>query len=452
MAKRGQIVAGLGAATAGAALALWRRRVRAPGVVANGGGQRPRVVVAGAGFAGVTFLGELHDQLGPDRAEVTLIDQHNYHLFTPLLYQVATGSVDASHVAYPLRPFCHNLGVRLRTATISTINVVDHVVETDEGPIPYDYLILALGSQTNYFGMREVEERSLGLKTLPAADTIRRTVIERVEQAADCADPAGRARLLTFAVVGAGATGIELVASLHDLIHANLLPYYPALAGEPAHIVMVEALGQILPGVDERVRTIARERLAELGIDLRLETAVSGIEDGALLTRGGGRVAAGTVIWTAGIRPNPVTAGLALAKSRDGRVLVDEYLRVPAEPNVFVLGDAAYAHSPGADTAYPPNAQVAVQEGPAAARNVARLIKGEPIEPFVYRSRGDLLALGRARAAAHIGPAVFDGLPAWVTWRGYYLTQLMGMKNRAGVAFDWASTLFSRRYIADIEA
>lgn len=442
------LLAGAGVALGGG-LALRRRRVLAPGI--TGEGPRPRVVVAGAGFAGVSFLSELHQRLRPDEVEVTLIDQHNYHLFTPLLYQVATGSVDAAHVAFPLRPFCHRLGVNLLTTSISNVNLIDRVVETGDGPLPYDYLILGLGSQTNYFGMKEVEERTQGLKSIGDANAIRRSVIENIEEAATTEDPAARRRLLTFVIVGAGATGVELVASMHELIHHNLLPYYPRLDPGEARIVMIEATDQILPGVDERMRAIAMARLTELGIDLRLQTAVSGVEDGAVLTREGGRVPSATAIWTAGIRPNPVTASMAVEKSRDGRIVVDDCLRIPAHSNVFVLGDAAAFRLPGAERPLPPNAQAAVQEGPATARNIAHLLRGEPIMPFEYHPHGDLIALGRARAAAQIGTVVYGGFPAWVTWRGYYLTQLMGMKNRTGVAFDWISSLASRRYIADIE-
>ncbi|MBX6342181.1 MAG: NAD(P)/FAD-dependent oxidoreductase, partial [Thermomicrobiaceae bacterium] len=411
----------------------------------------PRIVVAGAGFAGIYLLRNLREALGDLPADVLLIDRNNYHLFQPLLYQVATGSVEPDTIAYPLRPFSHQRGFEFLCAEVRGVNLIDQYVDTDAGRIPYDYLVLALGSQTNYFGMRDVEERALGLKTIPGATAIRRRILAAVERAAREPDPEARRRLLSFVVVGAGATGVELVGSIHDLLHNNLIPYYEDLDPDDVRIVLIEATDTILPGVDERLRRIAWQRLAELGIEVKLKTAVAGLRDGQVATRGGEAIPGETVIWTAGIRPNPVTAGLPVEKARDGRIVVDEYLRVPSHPNVFVLGDGAYFVDRRTGKALPPNAAVAVREGEATARNLARLVAGEPIEPFVYRPLGELMALGRWHAGAEIGPLVFGGLPAWLVWRMYYLTRLMGMKNRAAVVFDWVTTLFSRRYIANVQ-
>jgi NADH dehydrogenase len=355
------------------------------------------------------------------------------------------------NIAYPLRPFCQKHRVQLLTATVEGINLHDQVVVTNEGPVEYDFLVLGLGSQTNYFGMRDVEERAHGLKSLPAASAIRREIIGSVEAAADAEDANERRRNLTFIVVGAGATGVELVGSIHDFVHHNLLPYYPTLDPSDVRILLIEATDTILPGVDEKVRTLTKKRFQQLGIDLRLRTAVSGVDAGAVTMRGGDRIPANTIIWAAGIKPNPVTAGLPIEKSRDGRVVVDEYLRLNDHPNVFALGDNALATNRGADKPLPPNASVAYQQGATTARNLQRLVLGEPIEPFHYRDLGDLIALGRWHAAAEIGPLKFGGLPAWFVWRGFYLMRLMGMKNRAGVVFDWIATIFSRRYIVDIE-
>lgn len=437
-----------------AVLAMRRRHqsaipTRTPGADSRG---RPRIVVLGAGFAGIETINALADSMPAGAADVLLVDQNNYHLFTPLLYQVATGAVDPRNIAYPLRPFCRRRGFDFLTAHVQSVNLVERYVETDAGRLRYDYLVLGLGSQTNFFGMREVEQRSLGLKSLAGASHVRRSVINCVEQSSRIDSAAERRRLLTFAVVGAGPTGVELVASLHDLVHNNLLPYYPSLQPEDTRIVLIEAMDTVLPGLDEKMRRIAGERMGQLGIDLRLSTRVAGIENGAVVTRGGDPIPAATIVWTAGIRPNPVAAGLAVEKSRDGRIVVDEYLRVPSAPNVFALGDNAYTLHPRTGKPLPANASVAVREGTSAGHNLARLVAGEPIRPFVYRSPGELIALGRRRAAAQLGPVTFGGLPAWLLWRGFYLTELMGTRNRIGVAIDWIAALFSRRYIANTEA
>lgn len=432
-----------------------RRRRRARRGSDQPAADGPTIVLAGAGFANVAVLRELHRAL-PERwgrtARIRVIDRSNYHLFTPLLYQVATGSVDPLNIAYPLRPFCAELQDDFLCATIRSVNLIDQYVETDAGRVDYDYLVLGLGSQTNYFGMQEVEQRSLGLKTLKAASAIRSTIIDSVERAAQCNDPERRKHLLTFAVVGAGATGVELVNSLDDLLRTNLLPYYDSLKPGDERIILIEAMESILPGVDERMRRIALRRLDQLGVDLRLKTAVAGISDGAVVTRSGERIPAGTIIWTAGIRPNPVTAGLAVEKSRDGRIIVDEHLRIPGSPNTFALGDNAYVLNPATGKPLPANASVAVREGRATGRNLARLVAGKPIEPFVFHSPGEMIALGRKQAAAQLGPLVFGGLPAWFVWRVYHLSQIMGIRSRFGIALDWIAALFSRRYIANTGA
>ncbi|MDI3340797.1 MAG: NAD(P)/FAD-dependent oxidoreductase [Sphaerobacter sp.] len=432
------------------ALLAARRRHR-PARPPRSGDGRPSIVVAGAGFGGIAVLNALRGVAG-DAADVLLIDQHNYHLFTPLLYQVATGSVDDQHIAHALRPFCVGIPADFLCTTVRGVNLVDQVVETDAGRIRYDYLVLALGSQTNYFGMQDVERHALGLKTIPAANRIRGQILDAVERAAIATDPAERRRLLTFAVVGAGATGVELVASLDDLLHNNLLPYYPNLRSEDPRIVLIEAMETILPGGPPRMRAVAARRLAELGIDIRLKTAVAGVRDGALVTRTGDVIEAGTVIWTAGIRPNPVAASLPVEKSRDGRIVVDEYLRIPSAPNVFAVGDNAFVPAAGSDAPLPANASVAVREGAAVGRNLVRLLNGESLEPFVFRSPGEMIALGRGRAAATIGPVTFDGLPAWLVWRIFHLSQIMGVRSRVGVTIDWIAALLSHRYITNTEA
>ena len=451
VSKRGTITivaAALTAAALGTRLAR-RAATRRPRRVT---GQRRRLVIAGAGFAGTSLVGRLAREIEPGTLDVLLIDRHNYHLFAPLLYQAATGDVDPANIAYPLRPFTAEHHADFLCASITGINLVDQVIETDQGNVDYDYLVLGLGSTTNFFGMQEVERRAHSLKEIPAARAIRNDLVNRFEQAARIDDPEERRRLLSFIVVGAGATGVELVGSLHELIQRSLLPYSPTLPADAATIVLVEATDTILPGMKQQVRDITVQRFAQLGIDLRLHTAIAGIDDNGVVTRSGETIPGRTVIWTAGVKPNPVVAALAVEKSRDGRVIVDEHLRVPDHPNVFALGDNAFALSGQDGAALPPNAQVAVQQGEATAVIIARLLAGDALLPFRYHHRGELVALGRWHAAADLGPVVFDGPPAWVAWRAFYLSQIMGIKNRSAVFLDWVSTLFARRYIANIES
>lgn len=442
------------AAAAGAGAIGWAitRRRRVTGPRTGPAGAKPRIVVAGAGFAGISALEVLSQRISPDEADVTLIDQNNYHLFTPLLYQVATGAVDSTNLTYPLRRFCATRGFRFISSRIYGVNPMDRVLTTAAGQIEYDYLILGLGSQTNYFGMQEVQDRSFSLKTVTHAHDLHRKIVRNFEQAAQISDPEERRRLLTFIVVGGGATGIELTGSLHDLVQHNMIRFYPEIQNDEAQIVLVEASDHVLPGIHEKIGQLALDRFNELGIDIRLETRVAGIRENAVVTRDDTLIKGDVIIWTAGIRPNPIGAGLAVEKARDGRIIVDEHLRIPTLPTIFALGDSSASTDPESGDPLPPNAAVAVQEGEATGANLARLIRGEPLMPFSYQPMGELIALGRLRAAAELGPFVFDGFPAWVIWRMVYLTKLMGTRNRAGLVLDWIASLFAQRTIVDTEA
>lgn len=436
---------------AGAGAAAWwlSRRNRRTGKPTVSRERKPKVVVAGAGFAGISALEELSKRLPPDAADVTLVDQNNYHLFTPLLYQVATGAVDSTNLTYPLRRFCATRGFNFVCSRIYGVNPMDQVLTTAAGQIDYDYLVIGLGSQTNYFGMDEVRERSYSLKTVHHAHELHRAIVRNFERATQTVDPEERRRLLTFIIVGGGATGIELTGSLHDLVEHNLIRFYPEIKRDEANIMLLEAGDKVLPGIHERIGQIALKRFADIGVDVRLNTRVAGIRDNAVITRDDEMIYGNVIVWTAGIRPNPITAGLPVEKARDGRVVVDEHLRVPAVPTIFALGDSSASIDRESGDPLPPNAAVAVQEGECAGANLARLVEGEPLLPFDYTPMGELIALGRLRAAAELGPFVFDGLAAWIIWRMVYLTKLMGARNRAGLVLDWIASLFAQRKIVD---
>ena len=441
----------LAAIAAGAGAAGWllsRRRTQYERYRAQAG-KKPRIVVAGAGFAGISALEALSNQLPAGSADVTLVDQNNYHLFTPLLYQVATGAVDSTNLTYPLRRFCATRGFKFVCSRIYGVNPMDKVLTTAAGQIEYDYLVLGLGSQTNYFGMQEVQDRSFSLKTISHANDLHRQIVRNFERATQLTDPAERRRLLTFIVVGGGATGIELTGSLHDLLRHNMIRFYPEITDDEVKIILIEASDHVLPGIHERIGEIAVERFKRIGVELRLNTRVAGIRENAVITRDENQIEGDVIVWTAGIRPSPITAGLAVQKARDGRVVVDEHLRIPAVPSIFALGDTAASIDPDTGDPLPPNAAVAVQEGESAGVNLARLVRGEPLMPFTYQPMGELIALGRLRAAAELGPFVFDGLAAWIIWRMVYLTKLMGTRNRAGLALDWIASLFAQRKIVD---
>ncbi|NLC58747.1 MAG: NAD(P)/FAD-dependent oxidoreductase [Armatimonadetes bacterium] len=402
-------------------------------------------MVLGAGFAGVAFMDALWEALGPQpRIDLRLIDRNNFKLFTPLLYQVATGLVSPDNISYPVRRRTRRRGARFQESLVQGIDLEARRVLTDDGPVPYDTLVVALGSVTNFFGMQDVARHALTLKTLGDGITVRNRLIDAFEEADVTTDPERRRALLTFNIVGAGATGVELATAIDNLINLVLLRDYPGINAEEVRIRLIEALDRAVPEMSEGVCRFTAKRLAERHIELRLGDPVVGLEGDRLRTRSGNLLPPGTTIWTAGVRANPVARGLPVEHGQGGRVVVTDTLQLPGHPEVFCVGDNALITDPATGRPVPPNAPAAIQMAQATARNVARRLRGEPLQPFRYHFKGELLSLGRNHAVLHLGGLLLDGFPAWVVWRAFYLTELMGMENRVGVMADWAFAYLSR--------
>jgi len=274
---------------------------------------------------------------------------------------------------------------------------------------------------------------------------LRSHILSCFEQAATESDPGRRRQLLTFLVVGAGATGVELMTSIHALIYRVLTRDYPYLDFSEVRLVMAEAQNEILPGISRKVADVAMRYLRKNGIELLLGSPVSRVWSGGAETKDGHVIPAETIIWTAGIRAHPVVEKLQVEKDRIGRIVVDDYLELPEYPGVYAVGDNACIPQRDGDAPVPPMAPAAIQAGRAAAQNIVRNIHGEENAPFRYKRRGDLLYLGATAAAAEIGGVQFDSLPAWLLWHAFYLSQLTGVKNKLGVALDWTFTYLYRR-------
>ncbi|MCC7372342.1 MAG: NAD(P)/FAD-dependent oxidoreductase [Chloroflexi bacterium] len=407
----------------------------------------PRIVILGAGFGGLTTAIELGKQAQAGlRAEVLLIDRVNFHLFTPMLYQVATGLVEPGHVAYPARLIAQDYGFRFREGTVEAIDLDRRQVTVSGEAIPYDRLVLALGSVTNYFGNASIEAHAASLKTLGDAVAIRNRVLDAFERAEATRDAQERKRLLTFVVVGGGATGIELVSSLQTLIRNGLLPGYPRIEASDVRVVLAEAGPRLLNGMDPWLGETAARRMQEHGIELLLGNPATEVSEDGIAFKDGQRIESRTVIWAAGVRPSPVTAALEVERGKDGRLVVTPELHLSAYPDVYALGDCAWFPIPeDSGRPAPPNAQTAVRQAPVVAGNVAASLCGEPQDIYLYSNEGNLVALGQGDGVALVGPARLEGFPAWVTWRGFYLAQLMGFKNRLAVLLDWTSAYFGNR-------
>lgn len=411
-----------------------------------------RVVILGAGFGGLQAAMELARALGRERArQVTLVDRQNFHLFTPMLYQVATGLVEPGHIAYPLRLVARRYGFEFRQARVRELDLERRCLATDERALGFDHLVLAPGSATNFFDMDEARRHCLTLKTLGDGIRLRNALVDAFERAEAATDPQERRRWLTFVVVGGGATGVELMSSLATLMHEAMLPGYPRVGREEARLVLIEALPRLLAGLHSSLADRAAHRLRTLGVEVRLGTAVTAVTGEGVSTTGGEFIPARTVVWAAGVRASPLAAQVPAERGKGGRIVVDECLRVPGLPGLYAIGDVALFHDPRAGQPLPPTAAVAVRQGRHLGRTLAEVLDGGSARPFRYRHLGELVALGRNCAVAEIKGVRFDGFLAWAVWRAFYLSQLMGFKNRLAVLLDWFNAYFRYRDIARLD-
>lgn len=411
-----------------------------------------RIVVVGGGFGGLHLIRHLEKRLKRDEAQVTLIDRSNYSLFTPLLYQVATGELPAHAVAYPLRVPLAKARFRFLRTEVEAIDAEKKTVRTEDGEVPYDHLVIAVGSVTNDFGIPGVKEHALVVKWLEDGRAVRHRILSTFEDAALIPDAARRRELLSFAIVGAGPVGVELAASMRDLMEHTLRDIYPDIdvRNEPT-ITLIDGAERVVPAMDPRLSAIAQRNLEQLRVRIMLRTLVSHVGERSLRTKDGMALTANTVIWAGGVKTNPLVAATDLPHAKDGRLVVDASFRVGGRDDVLALGDAAYFEQDGRPL--PMLAQVAVLQAPAAATNLARLVRGQPPVPYVYKRKGDLVALGRTSAAAEFARPVhmvLSGLPAWTVWRTNYLMQLVGGRNRGTLLIEWLLSYFSRRIVADI--
>jgi len=399
----------------------------------------PIVVIIGGGFAGLDAARALNG--APVR--VTLIDRHNYHLFQPLLYQVATASLSPADIASPIRwVLRRQANVDVQLADVRSIDEVHHAVVTDRAPVPYDYLILAAGARHSYFGHPEWAARAPGLKTLDDALEIRRQVLLAFEAAEREADQDRQRRLLTFVIVGGGPTGVELAGALAEIARQSLRTDFRRIRPESARIILVEGGHSLLASFPAKLQAAARQSLEQLGVEVRTGAVVTAVDEEGVAI-GGERVAAQTVLWAAGVAASPLAVSLGVPLDRAGRVMAEPTLAVPGHPAIFVAGDMCALQQDGKPL--PGVAQVAMQQGAHAARNILRAIRQEPLEPFRYRDYGNAATIGRGSAVVDIGPVKASGWPAWIFWLSLHLFWLIGFRNRLVVLSEWAWAYLTRQ-------
>ncbi len=405
----------------------------------------PKVIIVGAGFGGLSCARGLAGK----PVDVLLVDRHNYHLFTPLLYQVASSLLNPSDIAYPVRAvFRKARNVRVRVADVVGADLDAQWVAVRDGDqgagavqrLAYDYLVLALGSSSHFFGNTAIANASHGLKDLPEALELRNHVLRCFEAASREADEEARRPWLTFVIVGGGPTGVEYAGALNELIRLVLVKDYPELNVRKVHIVLVEARDQILPAFPKVLGDDAELRLRQRSIDVRLNTRVESVAGELITLSGGEKIRSKTLVWAAGVKPNELVAHLRLPLTRSGRVEVDPYLRVAGQERVFAIGDIAAVPYGGAEM--PQLSAPAMQEGRCVARNIVRAVRGASRETFRYFDKGVMATIGRHDAVALLAGVKLKGLIGWLTWLLVHLYYIIGFRNRIVVLVEWAWDYF----------
>ena len=393
--------------------------------------QRPKVVIVGAGFGGL----QAAKALSRVAVDVTVIDRQNHHCFQPLLYQVATAALSPAEMAWPIRHILRKQeNATVLMAEVRSIDTGERAVHTDSINVPYDYLVLATGATHSYFGHDEWAEVAPGLKRIEDATRIRRRILIAFEHAEVATDEAERRRLLTFAIVGGGPTGVEMAGAISEVARQSLAKDFRHIDPTAARIVLIEAGPRIMPTLPENLSDYVRRTLGNKGVEVMTSSRVIACDArGVELEHG--RLDAGTVIWAAGVVASPAARWLNAEQDRAGRVLVNPDLTVPGHPNVFVIGDtAAVADQPGIPGTAPP----AKQMGAYVGRLIAARVAGRtPPSPFRYRHLGDLATIGRHAAVVKLGRLELTGFLGWLFWSLVHIYFLIGVRDRFIVAFTW---------------
>ena len=395
--------------------------------------RRPNVAVLGAGFGGLSAARTLAK--GP--MDVTLIDKHNYHTFFPLLYQVGAAELEPEDITQPLRKiFWKRPNMHFHLGAVQDSDLAAHVVRISGHEIRYDYLVVALGSRPNYYGIPGAAEYAFTLKSLAQGMALRNQILASFERAACEPDPGRRQAWLSFTIVGGGPTGVEFAGALTELIHGSLDQDFPDLDLRQVRVTLLEAAEHLLDNLPEGLSRYACVRLQRMRVDVRLEAQVVRVTPDEVLLKDGGRIAARTVIWTAGVLGNIRGNQWGPATNRHGQVEVLPTLQVPGHPEIYVAGDLAGVEQDGRPL--PMVAQKGIQTGTTAGRNILRQLAGKHPLPFRYHDKGTLDVIGRYSAVAYIWRRGFRGFAAWLIWVGVHIANLIGFRNRLLVLVDWA--------------
>ena len=402
---------------------------------------KPRVVIIGGGFGGI----ELARNLKNAPVQVLLLDRHNYHTFQPLLYQVATGALEAETIAFPIRKiFQKQKNFMFLLAELLKINPEKDTIETSVGEIAFDYLVIATGAATNFFGNKQLEHFTMGMKSVPEALNLRSMIFESLESANIEKDAGEKEELMTFVIVGGGPTGVELAGALAEMKRHILEKDFPGLDDECMRVFIIESKPRLLGVMSEEASVKAKEFLEEMGVKIMNGVRVSSF-DGELLTINNGEtIRTRNVLWAAGVR-GEVPQGIAPERILKGnQIETDEINRVKGYSNIFSIGDVASIITPETPEGHPGVAQVAIQQGKQLAENLVAIINNKPTAPFKYNDKGSMATIGTNKAVADIGKVKLQGFIAWILWCFVHVWSLVGFTNRIFVLISWMGKYFSR--------
>jgi NADH dehydrogenase len=395
----------------------------------------PRIVIIGGGFAGISLAKKLRNK----KVQVVLLDKHNYHNFQPLMYQVATGGLEPDSIAYPIRKIVQEYkDFYFRLAEVREIDAENNIIYADIGELKFDYLVIATGSKTNYFGNKEIERNSMAMKTIPQSLNIRSLILENFEQALLTNDIDERHSLMNFVLVGGGPTGVELAGALAEMKKAILPKDYPDLDVRKMEINLIQGSNRVLDSMSENASEKAEKFLLNLGVSVWKNVRVTGYDGKTVTTNSDLSFDSATVIWTAGVQgalPHGLKADSFIKNVN--RIKVNQFNQVEGYDNLFAIGDIAVMTSEEYPQGHPMMAQPAMQQGRLLAENLIRLLDKKEMKPFVYKDKGSMATIGRNKAVVDLPKFKFSGVFAWFVWMFVHLFSLIGFKNKAVVFLNW---------------
>ena len=395
----------------------------------------PRVVIIGGGFAGIA----LAKKLSKKELQVVLLDKHNYHNFQPLLYQVSTGGLEPDSIAYPIRKILKDFpNFFFRLADVSEINTEKNKVISNIGELKFDYLVIASGSKTNFFGNESIEANSMEMKTIPQSLNLRSLILENFEDALLTSDLHERNALMNFVIVGAGPTGVELAGALAEIKKGILPKDYPDLDTRTVQINLVQAGDRILKEMSEKASQKAEDFLEKLGVQIWKNVRVTGYDGNVVTTNSDLTFETETVIWAAGVKGAAIKGidGETLI-TRSNRIEVNQFNQVKGYNNIFAIGDVAQMTTEKTPYGHPMMAQPAIQQGKQLGKNLLRLVENKPLKPFKYKDKGSMATVGRNKAVVDLPKIKFQGVFAWFVWMFVHLFFLIGFRNRVVVFINW---------------